>query len=63
MFVTIHELSHIMTEDTGHTTRFWANMKYLLEESSKIGIYNPVDYSKNPVMYCGTKINSTPMNL
>ena len=63
MFVSIHELSHIMTEDTGHTPRFWANMKYLLEESSKLGIYNPVDYSKNPAMYCGTKITSTPMNL
>mgnify|MGYP001385631146 CR=1 FL=1 len=63
IFVSIHELSHIMTEETGHTGRFWSNMKFLLEEGSKIGVYNPIDYSKNPVMYCGMEINSTPMNL
>jgi len=63
MFVSIHELSHIMSKDTGHTKEFWSNMKYLLEEASKIGIYTPVDYSKNPVMYCGMKIDNTPLNI
>ena len=33
---------------------------YQLEEGEKIGIYNPEDYSKNPKMYCGMEINSTP---
>ena len=63
LFVSIHELAHIMTEETGHTESFWDNMKYLLEAGSKIGIYTPIDYSKNPVIYCGMDINSTPMNL
>ena len=63
LFVSIHELAHIMTEETGHTERFWSNMRFLLEEGSKIGVYTPIDYSKNPVMYCGMEINSTPMNL
>ena len=62
-FVAIHELAHIMSESTGHTEEFWDNMKYLLEEASKQGIYNPVDYSKNPTDYCGTEINSTPLNI
>ena len=62
-FVAIHELAHIMSESTGHTEEFWDNMKYLLEEASKQGIYNPVDYSKNPTDYCGTEINSTPLNM
>ena len=62
-FVAIHELSHIMSESTGHTEEFWDNMKYLLEEASKQGIYNPIDYSKNPTDYCGTEINSTPLNI
>ena len=63
IFVAIHELAHIMTSETGHTKLFWDNMKYLLEQASSLGIYQPVDYSQNPVMYCGMKINSTPMNL
>ena len=62
-FVAIHEIAHIMTKSTGHTPEFWGNMKYLLEEGQEIGIYNPIDYSKTPVMYCGQEINSTPMDL
>ncbi len=62
IFVAIHELSHIMTPETGHTPLFWDNMKYLLEKASSQGIYMPVDYSQSPVEYCGMDINSTPMN-
>jgi hypothetical protein len=63
IFVAIHELAHIMTNETGHTPKFWNNMKYLLEEGNKIGIYEIIDYSENPIMYCGQEINSTPINL
>ena len=63
LFVAIHELAHIMSESTGHTEEFWDNMKYLLEEASKQGIYTPVDYSKDPANYCGMKIDSTPLNM
>ena len=62
IFVAIHELSHIMTSETGHTPLFWDNMKYLLEKASSQGIYMPIDYKQNPVTYCGMDINSTPMN-
>ena len=63
LFVAIHELSHIMTPENGHTPLFWDNMKYLLEQGSKMGIYKPVDYSKYPEMYCGMEITSTPMKV
>ena len=49
IFVAIHELSHIMTPETGHTPLFWDNMKYLLEKASSQGIYMPIDYSQSPV--------------
>tara|TARA_B100001287_G_scaffold276808_1_gene289616 strand:- start:223 stop:801 length:579 start_codon:yes stop_codon:yes gene_type:complete len=62
-FVAIHELSHIMSKSTGHTEEFWDNMKYLLEQASDIGIYSPVDYGTNPIVYCGEEINSTPLNI
>ena len=59
-FVAIHEMAHIMTTETGHTPLFWDNMKYLLEQGEEIEIYKPIDYKKNPEMYCGQEINSTP---
>ena len=62
-FVAIHELAHIMTKSSGHTPEFWDNMKYLLEQASEIGIYTPIDYSKDPASYCGERIDSTPMDL
>lgn len=63
LFVAIHELSHIMTPENGHTPLFWDNMKYLLEQGSRMGIYKPVDYGKYPEMYCGMEITSTPMKV
>jgi len=63
IFVSIHELAHIMTPESGHTPLFWDNMKYLLEKASSSGIYHPQDYSQNPVTYCGMEINSTPMDM
>jgi len=60
IFVAIHEIAHVMTDEVGHTKKFWNNMRYLLEEGEKIGVYKPEDYSKNPKMYCGLEINSSP---
>lgn len=60
MFVVIHELAHVMTKTIGHDETFWKNMKYLLEEAEKIGLYIPVDYSIHNVDYCGMEVKSTP---
>ena len=59
-FVSIHEMAHVMTDEVGHTTKFWDNMRYLLEQSEQLGFYIPEDYSKTPQNYCGQEINSTP---
>ena len=53
-------MAHVMTDEVGHTDKFWSNMKYLLEQSEILGFYIPEDYNKNPQMYCGQEINSTP---
>ena len=60
MFVLVHELSHLMTDDIGHTNKFWNNMAYLLKKASEINLYTPINYSVTPVMYCGVKIDETP---
>ena len=60
MFVALHELSHIATKSIGHTDEFWDNFKFILIESSKIGIYKPIDYKNNKTEYCGMTINDNP---
>jgi hypothetical protein len=59
-FVALHELSHVATESVGHTQEFWQNFKWVLQNAKEAGIYNPVDYKKQPQEYCGMKINDNP---
>ena len=60
MFVVLHELSHLMTESTGHTAEFWANFKRVLHDAVRLGIYEQKNYSRNPVDYCGMEITDSP---
>jgi hypothetical protein len=59
-FVAIHELSHIMTTSIGHKQEFWKNFKFLLENAKAGGIYEPVNYKKEPKEYCGMEIHDNP---
>lgn len=59
MYVTIHELAHLMTSEIGHTKMFWDNFKFILGEAVEAGIYTKVDYAREPVKYCGIKITSS----
>ena len=61
MFVALHEVSHLATKSIGHNDEFWSNFKFILEESSKIGIYRAVDYKNNNTEYCGMDINDNPI--
>ena len=60
MFVALHELSHICTVSIGHTPEYWNNFKFVLENAVEYGLYNPVDYKKNPTGYCGMTISDNP---
>ena len=60
MFVTIHELAHVMTKSVGHKTEFWDNFKFLLKEAKDCGIHDPKDYKKEPREYCSMKISDNP---
>lgn len=64
-FVALHEISHIGSYEMGHNTEFWGNFSWLLKYLNKAGLYNPVDYSKQPVVYCGLRVAHNPfyMNL
>lgn len=59
MYVAIHELGHLMTEEIGHPTSFWTNFRILLKEAITLGLYKKVDYAASPVKYCGIHIKSS----
>ena len=61
LFVAIHEIAHIMTKSIGHTTEFWQNFKFLLQNAVKIKIYSPVNYKSKNKSYCGMKITDSPL--
>lgn len=60
MFVALHEITHVMNEEWGHTITFWELFAIVLNDAVECGIYAPVDYSVHPKKYCGIKISSNP---
>ena len=62
MFVSIHELAHVMSKSVGHTEEFWKNFKLLLEESISLGVYKKENYSNNPKAYCGITVTDSPLD-
>jgi len=60
MFVSLHELSHLMSNTIGHNKEFWDNFKFMLEQADKIDIYQPINYANKPSEYCGMTIDNNP---
>jgi hypothetical protein len=59
VYVAVHELGHLMTDEVGHTPKFWANFKRLAAEAVAIGVYTRVDFGDKPEPYCGISITSS----
>lgn len=59
-FVICHELAHVMSVTEGHNDEFIKNFRFLLVESTELGIYTPVDYSVNNINYCGVLVTNNP---
>jgi hypothetical protein len=60
MFVVIHELGHVITESEGHTQEWLDNFRFLLREAKNGGFYEPVNYSKKNMNYCGVDVTHNP---
>ena len=43
VYVAVHELAHIMTTEIGHTSMFWDNFRFILNEAILINLYHKVD--------------------
>jgi hypothetical protein len=59
MYVALHELAHLMTEEIGHPKSFWDNFKRLATEAVDIGVYKRDDFKAKPQSYCGITISSS----
>ena len=59
-YVALHEMAHICTEEVGHNDEFWQNFKFLIECAKEIGVYEPINYKKEPARYCGMEITDNP---
>jgi len=60
MFVSLHELSHIMCESVGHTAEFWHTFAFVLREANNAGVYTQHDFAEDPAEYCGVQISDVP---
>ena len=60
IFVYLHELSHIMSEQYAHDDAFWNNFAYLLEIAISHNLYVYQPFHMNNVNYCGENIEFTP---
>lgn len=62
IFVMLHESAHIANyKYWGHTQYFWSIFRWLLHEATSINIYQPIDYSKYPVDFCGLHVGYSPL--
>ena len=60
LFVIIHEMAHIASISEGHNSEFITNFKWLLQQAKDLGYYEPVNYNKSPMTYCGVKVTNNP---
>lgn len=62
LYVVIHELAHLATDEIGHTSEFWKNFQFLLREAVDRHVYKYTDYTVHPAPYCGITISSTVLD-
>lgn len=61
IFVLIHELAHVATNNWGHTEEFWNNMQFLLEAAEAAGFYTYQNFGEKIETYCGRKLTLSPL--
>ena len=62
MYVAIHELAHLGCPEIGHTPLFNKIFKFFLQEAVKINLYTYINYSDEPIEYCGMVLTTNILN-
>lgn len=58
IFVLLHELAHVATEEWGHGDVFWSNFSFLIDAAEKFGWYDPRGTGETRGTICGTQIDT-----
>lgn len=53
IWVLLHELAHLMTNEYEHNSEFWKHNRFLVDQASKKGIYIVINYKEDPIKFCG----------
>lgn len=59
MFVLLHELAHVAENSQGHTPKFWATFRTILEMAVNVGVYKYRPMSEET--YCGQRLGHDPL--
>jgi hypothetical protein len=59
MYVVLHEISHVACPEYGHTPLFKRIFAFITEVAILIGLYNKIDFSHDPMEYCGLIITDS----
>lgn len=62
MYVAIHEMAHLGCPEIGHTPLFNKIFKFFLQEAVKINLYTYINYSDEPIEYCGMVLTTNILN-
>lgn len=59
MYVVLHEMAHVASPIYGHDKTFDDLVRFLINVSIELNIYNEIDFNKNPIEYCGLIISDS----
>ena len=58
-YVAIHEISHIACPEYNHTALFNEIFAFMAKVATQIGIYKYINFSQQPLEYCGIIIDQS----
>lgn len=62
MFVLLHEMAHVMSEEYGHDEEFSENFAIITNVAIERNLYSYRDYRKEPIEFCNMEINTVSIN-
>lgn len=62
MYVLLHEMAHIATNEYGHTDEYWENFRWILEVAEQLGVYRYQNFNSMDVTYCGRTLGNNVLN-
>lgn len=59
MYVVIHEMAHVGCPEYGHTPLFKKIFAFLCHRAIEIGLYEKIDFNREPMEYCGMNVTDS----